>query len=235
MKLRHAAEYVLLLGGLLGLDYFVWVNAGSSVSQAYESWSFEQDLRGKPSTLAGFLDNRWHLLLAKPMEARVEPITPVPGTTAPAPVWRPVAQSVLGRVKIPRLNMSVMVREGVDTATLLRAVGHIPSTALPGQSGNIALAGHRDTYFRPLEHIQSGDHIQLETRDGNYEYVVESTEVVSPKDVWVLKAANHPTLTLITCFPFHYFGSAPNRFIVRAVRVNVEASMPLNSRAQSGS
>jgi len=98
-------------------------------------------------------------------------------------------------------------------------VGHIPSTSLPGDSGNVALAAHRDTYFLPLEHIETGDLIEVETHERSYRYVVESVQVVKPKEVWVLNASNHATLTLVTCFPFRYVGAAPQRFIVRAAQV----------------
>lgn len=222
---RRWIEYLLLFTGLIALDYFVWVNATSDVSQAFESWSFERDLRGEHSSVEGFLKHQWALLTGRRDAA---PQLPVPERdlkkTAPAP------RSVIGRVEIPRLNLSVMIREGVDAGTLRNAVGHVPSTSLPGQPGNVALAAHRDTYFLPLEHIERGDHVQVETLEGTYEYVVESTQVVTPKDVWVLKAANHPTLTLVTCFPFHYIGSAPKRFIVRAMQVGtLTANTPLPS------
>jgi sortase A len=102
---------------------------------------------------------------------------------------------------------------------LQRAVGHIPETALPGEMGNVVLAGHRDTFFRPLREVRPGDVITLKTPDGSFQYRVESTAVVPPSDVRVLQASSERTLTLITCFPFHYVGPAPNRYIVRAREV----------------
>jgi sortase A len=225
---RRWVEYALLFTGLVAIDYFVWVNATSDLTQAYESWSFERDLRGEQSSLAKYLRDQWNMLAG---HGTAPPLPPPVVTDLKEPT--PVApQSVIGRVEIPRLKLSVMIREGVDTGTLQRAVGHVPSTSLPGGVGNVALAAHRDTYFLPLEHIEHGDHIQVETHDGSYEYVVESTQVVTPKDVWVLKAADHPTLTLVTCYPFHYIGAAPKRFIVRAAQVGVSAA---NSRVPSGS
>jgi sortase A len=95
-------------------------------------------------------------------------------------------------------------------------VGHLAETALPGEMGNVVLAGHRDTFFRPLKGVQVGDAITLKTRDGDVTYEVESTRVVPPTDLSVLDSTGERTLTLITCFPFSYVGSAPNRFIVRA-------------------
>jgi LPXTG-site transpeptidase (sortase) family protein len=100
--------------------------------------------------------------------------------------------------------------------TLDVAVGHIPGTALPGDKGNVAVAGHRDTFFRGLRDIRRGDLIDFETLRGNYAYRVEGTEIVKPEDVSVLNAGAYPELTLVTCYPFTWIGSAPDRFIVRA-------------------
>ncbi len=223
-------EYLLLLAGLVALDLFVWVQARAVLSQAYESWSFEQDLHGQPSSVSGFLRNQWDRLFGVPEQPSAKaPVSATPSAPVPPPV---AARSVIGRVEIPRLHLSEMIREGVDNGTLRLAVGHIPSTAFPGQPGNVALAAHRDTFFLPLEHIRDGDRIQIETREGNYEYVVESTQVVKPRDVWVLKATGQRTLTLVTCFPFRYIGAAPKRFIVRAVQVGASG---VSSPAQSDS
>lgn len=109
-----------------------------------------------------------------------------------------------------------MVRQGVGEDTLRVALGHIPTTALPGESGNVGIAGHRDTLFRPLQKVRRNDLIVFETRSGKYVYRVQSTKVVGPKDVDVLEPKSSPELTLVTCYPFYYVGSAPERFIVEA-------------------
>ena len=126
---------------------------------------------------------------------------------------------VIGQIEVSRLGLSAIVVQGDSDDVLRRAVGHVPETALPGQSGNIALAGHRDTIFRPLRDIQVGDLVTLKTSFGDHIYQVNSTEVVPPTDVEVLQSRGNNELTLITCFPFHYIGHAPNRFIVRAREV----------------
>jgi len=126
---------------------------------------------------------------------------------------------VIGEMEVPRLGLKIIVVQGDSARILSRAVGHIPETALPGQSGNVALAGHRDSFFRPLRNIQSGDVITFKTRNAEFQYQVESTAVVQPSDVSVLQASSGRTLTLITCFPFYYVGAAPNRFVVRARQV----------------
>lgn len=156
---------------------------------------------------AAVLERHWYQAIEK---ARFENRSP---GTAPA---IPTEGSVLGRLEIPRLGMKVIVNEGVSDGVLRHAVGHIPQTALPGERGNVALAGHRDTFFRPLRKIQTGDAIALRTPAGDFEYQVESTFVVAPNDVQVLEPSKERMLTLVTCFPFYYVGSAPNRFIVRA-------------------
>lgn len=126
---------------------------------------------------------------------------------------------LIGRMQVERLGVSVVVIEGTSSKNLRRAVGHIAGTALPGQPGNVGIAGHRDTFFRPLRNIQPDDIITLATLRGEYRYRVVSTRVVSPDDVAVLDSDSNQILTLVTCYPFYYVGSAPDRFIVRAERV----------------
>jgi sortase A len=134
-----------------------------------------------------------------------------------------VEGGTIGEIHIRRLGLTAIVVQGDSPAILQRAVGHLADTALPGRTGNVVLAGHRDTFFRPLKGIRAGDAITLTTRDGAFEYLVESTAVVGPSDIQVLRPTVDRTLTLITCFPFSYFGSAPDRFIVRARQVNAHA------------
>jgi sortase A len=139
---------------------------------------------------------------------------------APTQGLRTVAEGdVIGEMTIPRLGLKTIVVEGQSAKVLRRAIGHLPETALPGAPGNVALAGHRDGFFRPLRDIRLGDAIALETFDGEFVYRVESTEVVSPSDVQVLEPSRENSLTLVTCYPFYYVGAAPMRFIVRAKQI----------------
>ena len=128
---------------------------------------------------------------------------------------QPARGSLVGRLEIPRIGVSAVVFEGTDAKTLGRGIGHLAHSALPGQQGNIVLAAHRDTFFRQLQHIRRRDVIQVVTPGGKRQYTVESTAVVSPEDTKSLEATPQPVLTLITCYPFHYVGAAPMRFIVR--------------------
>jgi sortase A len=109
-----------------------------------------------------------------------------------------------------------MVFEGDDAGILRQGAGHIPGTALPSGSGNIGIAAHRDTYFRPLRIIRANDVIDLKTPAGTSRYTVTETEIVRASDVSVLARAPGRDLTLVTCYPFSYVGSAPDRFIVHA-------------------
>ena len=131
-----------------------------------------------------------------------------------------VTAGLIGRIVIPRLLLSVVVAEGIDKSTLRRVVGHIPGTALPGQPGNVGLAGHRDTYFRPLMNLKIKDEIELSTLNGDFRYVVDSLVVVNPDNLGVLASSSENVLTLVTCYPFYYIGAAPKRFIVRARQVS---------------
>lgn len=125
----------------------------------------------------------------------------------------------LARLKVPRLGLEAVVAAGVDQRVLRRAVGHMPHSALPGEDGNVVLAGHRDTFFRPLEQIRDDDIVLLETADGVQRYRVEWTAVVKPTRVDLAGRTGYPALTLVTCFPFEYVGNAPFRFVVRTRRI----------------
>jgi sortase A len=129
----------------------------------------------------------------------------------------PVALAVL---RIPRLDLEVAVLPGTDEWTLNRAVGHIEDTPRPGETGNSGIAGHRDGFFRVLKDVQVGDRLDLETLDRRLTFRVERTWIVKPEDVSVLDTTASPALTLVTCYPFYFVGSAPERFIVRAVRAD---------------
>ena len=124
--------------------------------------------------------------------------------------------SPLGRIEISAVGMTTMILEGTEEGTLQRAVGHIRGTPLPGQQGNVALAGHRDTFFRGLRKIRVNDEITLTTLSGAYRYRVDSTKVVKPEETEALEDGDDDILTLVTCYPFNFVGSAPKRFIVRA-------------------
>jgi sortase A len=147
-------------------------------------------------------------------------------SSTPKRVLAPVTDGLIGRIEIPRLLLSAMVCEGIEGATLRRAIGHVPGTALPGQPGNVGLAGHRDTFFRSLRDLRIKDEIQFSTLQGNFKYEVESLMVVEPENVEALAPSPENVLTLVTCYPFSYVGTAPKRFVARARQVSPETVPP---------
>ena len=141
-----------------------------------------------------------------------------------------VRGSAIAGLSIPRVELSTVVLHGSDARTLRRGPGHLENTALPGESGNVVIAGHRDSFFRPLQHIRVGDDIFMDTPQRRFHYRVTSLRVVNPHDLSVLEPTDDATLTLITCYPFWVLGNAPDRFIVRATRVGEAAPVALPAR-----
>ena len=199
------SQRLFFLIGILALGYVGFVLVDAKFYQAYQSWRFQQALKS-----------------LEPSIGTTENLPPVPVKADRAKVeslgMAGREGSPLGRIEISALGLDVMILEGTDEGTLRRAVGHIPGTALPGQAGNVAIAGHRDTFFRPLRNIHKDDEITLTTLNGSYRYRVDSTKVVEPEGIGVLYDSGEAILTLVTCYPFNFVGSAPQRFIVRAHR-----------------
>jgi LPXTG-site transpeptidase (sortase) family protein len=126
----------------------------------------------------------------------------------------------VGHLEIARLDLRAPIVEGIDPDNLLVGVGHVPGTAYPGEPDNSALAGHRDTHLAALRRIRKGDRIRIETPDGVFFYDVDSFFVVKPDRGDLLASTGRARLTLVTCYPFHWIGPAPKRFIVRAQEVH---------------
>ena len=148
------------------------------------------------------------------------PPTPAIATTAAVRGRPALARGApIGALSIPRVHLSAVVLHGSDARTLRRGPGHLENSARPGDPGNMVIAGHRDSFFRPLRHIRAGDDIFLEAPEGTFHYRVTSVRVVQPGDLSVLAKTRQSVLTLITCYPFSVFGNAPERFVVRATAV----------------
>lgn len=126
------------------------------------------------------------------------------------------ASTPLAVLRIPKISLEVPVFDGTDSLTLNHAIGRISGTARLGEQGNMGLAGHRDGFFRALKDVSVGDTVELESRNGKSLYVVDKVSIVDPRDVSVLKSRSVPSLTLVTCYPFYFIGSAPERYIVSA-------------------
>jgi sortase A len=128
-------------------------------------------------------------------------------------------------LRIPKIHVEVPVLEGTDDLSLNRGVGHLVGSAGPGENGNMAIAGHRDGFFRGLKNIALGDTIELATMSRTETYIIDRITIVDPGDVSVLRRQSRASLTLITCYPFYFVGSAPKRYIVQA---SVVDSVPAN-------
>ncbi|HEY4930134.1 MAG TPA: class D sortase [Terriglobales bacterium] len=195
------ARWLFLVLGVALLGYVGYTFLDAELFQAYENWRLNQAVE-KSSTPSA---------VAQPqvLPASLSPRDEGRRTTvAPG--------SVLGRIEISRIGISVIIVEGIGRRSLQRAVGHIPGTAFPGEQGNVAISAHRDTFFRPLKDIRKDDEITLTTANGSYRYRVDSMKVVAEEDTEVLNDSGASVLTLVTCYPFYYVGPAPKRFVVRA-------------------
>jgi sortase A len=190
-RLLRWSRDAFLAAGVLALGYCGFVLLDTKIYQSYQTTRFEEQLNAVRPAIAA---------------AGALPVAAIP-------------RGALGRIEIPRIGLTAMIMEGTDGRTLRRAVGHVPGTPLPGQQGNAAIAGHRDTFFRPLRNIHHDDEINLTTLNGTYRYVVDSAQVVAPEDTQVLDDSNEAVLTLVTCYPFYFVGPAPKRFIVRAHKI----------------
>jgi sortase A len=182
---------------LFWLEIALWSVAVVCLGWAGWAWSdarWYQAVHGEGVATAGF---------ATPQEAVARPEI--------------AAGTPLARLSVPRLDLAVVVAEGTDNRVLRRAVGRLASSALPGEDGNLVLAGHRDTFLRPLREIAVGDRVMVERNQGTDVYTVAWTRVVEPHQVEVTEDTGYPSLTLITCYPFRYVGQAPQRFVVRAL------------------
>jgi sortase A len=171
---------------------------------------------------AVLVEARFHqtVPVAAPLKVTQRAVPVLPGDRGSAPHTAapsaPAVGSVIAKLDAPSVQMTTTVLEGSDDATLSRGAGHIEDTPFPGQPGNIGIAGHRDTVFRPLRRIKVGDPLQITTADRTYRYRISKTLIVGPDDVYVLNPTDRPTLTLVTCYPFEFIGHAPRRFIVQA-------------------
>lgn len=200
-RLTHVIELMCLTVGIVCLGWFAWNWAATEVDQTWANYQLQRTLEAQQ---------------AQPRDVGQQPARTVPD---PGPALPIAPGSVIGRIEVPRLKISAVVRSGVDDKTLKRAVGHVPETALPGQPGNVGIAAHRDTFFRNLRGVKVGDTIRMVTPGGTYEYQVDSLKIVWPTNVEVLDPTPEPAMTLVTCYPFNYVGSAPKRFIVRAKQI----------------
>ena len=191
------------MAGFLVLVYCAFVFVHAQAFQAYAKWVFDRALGNRQSATQRYSES---------------PVS-LPWSSDRAV---PELDSLIGRIEIPRLQLSTMILEGVGERQLQLGAGHVSETALPGETGNVVIAAHRDTFFRPLQNISKNDRIVLTTLDGSFQYIVESIQITDPDNTAALRPSAEPALTLVTCYPFTFVGSAPQRFIVRARKVGYE-------------
>jgi sortase A len=260
-SLLHWIQYLFVLVSLMGAGIYGWLYAEARAYQAYESWRLDQIAKHRPADLKAFLASYLNGRAIEARQEPLAPLRGptelpfslprVPGKGQADPLFSPPWASVegqaelsfslppapldvgalIGRIEIPRLNLSTIVLQGDSDQVLRKGVGHIPSTALPGGSGNVAVAGHRDTFFRALKDIRQDDNITLTTTTGTYHYRVDSVQIVRPNDIQVLAPSAQASLTLVTCYPFYFVGSAPKRYVVHAQQI--ESSQVVEQRSAS--
>ena len=205
--LRKMLEAVLWTIAVVALGWFAYVQADAYFFQQDQNRRMDALLRRSAASAAGG---------EKDSAASTSGATlggEMPTATTGVHILR---GALVARIDIPRLRVSEAVIEGDDTETLRHAVGHIPGTALPGEPGNIGLAGHRDSFFRKIGELKDGDTLILETERGTFSYHVAKHAIVAPSDTSVLNATEEPSLTLVTCYPFRYIGAAPKRYVITA-------------------
>ena len=219
-QLRYL-EIAAWIAGAILLATYGGVRAWSSLARADGIAAFEQARDGSSAV----------------QQADVAPLTTATPDTS---TWAPKRLAAYREsqhdshrpdavLRIPNLKLAVPVFEGTSEVNLNRGAARIEGTAQIGDTGNLGLAAHRDGFFRPLKDIRVGDPIYLDTLSSTLIYRVASIRIVTPADTQVLNATDKPTMTLVTCYPFYFVGSAPKRFIVHA---QLESS---GRRAQPGS
>jgi sortase A len=214
---RRWFEYALWTISVIALSLYALAGLERWVYQLYGDWQLAQIASGGPAGA-----KRYAPFLPGGESPQTSAVVPVNKTIAVKEYSspRPPAGASIGRLEIPSINLSTILVEGDGKTELRRGIGHIPGTAFPGQPGNIGLAGHRDTFFRRLGEVREGDTIQLVTTEGTDQYVVESIRIIRPDEAIVLHDFGHPVVTLVTCYPFRYIGSAPKRYVVHASKVS---------------
>src|SRR5262245_48619014 len=195
-RLVRLVAYLLVIAGGAALGWCLAVLADAYLAQRFAREQLEST--PPPASMS-----------------RRSPLSPPSGAT-------PDAGTPLAELSIPRIGLSLVVLQGSDEQTLRKGLGHIEDTSLPGESGNVAIAGHRDSFFRPLRNIQVGDDIMLDIPGRRVHYRVSAYRVVGSTEVSVIAPTTDAVLTLVTCYPFWFVGSAPDRFVVRANLVEDE-------------
>ena len=224
VRVARSLEWILLITGVILLSAFIGVRLYGVIASRYVVAAFQQ------KAAAGFVSSRANSGTARPAgldtslwsDKRIRAYNESLSHAFGAP---------LAVLSIPKIHLEVPVFEGTDDVTLDRGAGRIAGTAHPGQAGNLGIAGHRDGFFRGLKDVTTGDEIKLALPEGEARYVVDQITVVTPEDVSVLQPRPNSSITLVTCFPFYFVGSAPERYIVSAsLRADAQPAVSRNAR-----
>ena len=209
---RHSAPWILvgdllMAAGLCAVLYFVWFQWDGASYQRVQKDEFRKAVADPNDTSAG----------AQQSPAGTTALSRWTASVAPAKASRDMR--AFAQLRIPSVKLDVIVREGVDEDTLRLAVGHFGASAMPGQSGNLVLFGHRDTFFRPLRDLKTGDVAEVRTSSGLFRYRIDEIKVVGPDDLDVSQPVDRAAITLITCFPFRYIGPSPRRYVAQGLLI----------------
>ena len=216
-------EKLLLVVGLLLICIYVAAWLHGTISSRVALWQFENAQTAKAASVSQESPHRDD----DPDESLWAPQRIKANKESLASKFDPP----LAVLEIPKVHLAVPVFEGTDDLTLNRGAGRIGGTAHPGEAGNVGIAGHRDGFFRVLKDIQMGDIVELRSTNRTFHYRVSKIEIVTPEDTRVLTPTSDSELTLVTCYPFYFVGSAPQRFIVHAI---LEADKPTESASSPG-
>lgn len=129
---------------------------------------------------------------------------------------RPKIGDYIGDLYIPKLKATLPIYHGTNEDELEKGVGHFAGSVLPGEKDNSVLSGHRDTVFRRLGEVGAGDLLIVKTTVGEFTYKVYKVRIVDANDRTVIVPKPRATLTVSTCYPFHFIGSAPERYVLVA-------------------
>jgi sortase A len=214
MRFLLTIERLLLISGLLTLGIYLGARVHTAVSSRATLETFKRDQLRSPDQ-----EKTVELAAAKPDFSLWSPKRIAEYEDSLATYFTPA----IGILRIPKIHVEVPVLDGTDELSLNRGVGRIAGTASPGQDGNIGIAGHRDGFFRGLKDVALGDTVEVVTQTGTEIYIIDNVVIVDPHDTSVLQARQRPSLTLVTCYPFHFVGSAPRRYIVQASLADSDA------------
>lgn len=198
---------VLGIGCIFWAIFSMWSQSGYSVDTTHSRYpiptTFDAELNKLPGGNTATLESNYAIVLTPPGKI-LYPVYPIDG-------------DIIGSLTIPALNRKLPIIQGTSVNDLKKGVGHFMQSVLPGEKDNCVLSGHRDTVFRQLGDLKTGDQLIVQTSAGIFTYKVNGTRIVHQDDKTVIVPSSKAVLTMTTCYPFYAIGYAPDRYIVSAV------------------